>query len=242
MAQPTPTIPDGIEAVQHHNYPEVVPSPALLSGKESYTPSSGPQYALPVSPPEKKILGLRRTTFLLLLLLILVVVVAAVGGGVGGSMAVDNAYKRGLAEGSATAPTPTETAPSPTATSDRVSAPPSEGILALDCPNLSATTNDVQIGGTKTTFRATCGANHPGNDMTLLPAYSFHDCMLACAAFNAVDGLGDAKCVGIHFNAKLSLLSSNGGNCWLKSKLGNVELSTDKETTNLMIAGQLLED
>lgn len=94
MAQSTQGM-DGIEAVQNHNYPEVVQPPA--GAKETYAYGYGtpqqPQPPVAAAPPEKTICGLRRTTFILLALLLLVVIAAAVGGGVGGSIAVRDAYE-----------------------------------------------------------------------------------------------------------------------------------------------------
>ena len=67
---------------------DTVGSPSYSSHSEPIKPPAvvqAQQY-----PPEKKILGLRRTTFLLCAVLIFVIVAAAVGGGVGGSIAVAN--------------------------------------------------------------------------------------------------------------------------------------------------------
>lgn len=90
MAQPTNGM-DGIEAVQHYNYPEVVPPPEGAP-KEVYAYGQQQPFAAPAAP-EKRICGLRRTTFFLVALLLVVVIAAAVGGGVGGSLATQQAYE-----------------------------------------------------------------------------------------------------------------------------------------------------
>lgn len=248
-------VPDGLEAVPSPHYPEVVP----YAKENYYTPSSGPhsgfspnphsalspgqqaptpQYAPPISSPEKKILGLRRTTFILVLLLLLVIIGGGVGGGVGGSMAVNSAYDRGLKDGSSGTGSTSGSSPTPTGL---VAPPPTTGSLELDCPNLNDTTQQVSPDNKIARFRTTCGVNYSSaqgsTDITVLPAYSYRDCMLACAAFNNRGKVPDLSCVAVQFNSKIDNIGRVGGNCWLKSTLGDV---SEKKSKPGEIAGELL--
>ena len=132
----------------------------------------------------------------------------------------------------------------PDRTSDRVQPPATSGFAELDCPALSDTTHRVTIGDSTSSFRANCGVNHPINkgseDLAVIPAYSFGDCITACAAFNKLAAVKDTLCVLVHFNANLGLREANGGNCWLKTSIGEVEVNNDAKTKNDMVEGELV--
>ncbi|KAL2113982.1 hypothetical protein VUR80DRAFT_1278 [Thermomyces stellatus] len=227
-ASARPMSADGLEPVpQPHTYPEPVASPGEAKDAREAMPHQDLAWTTEphAASPQKTILGLRRTTFSLIALLILVIIAAAVGGGVGGSVAVRKAYDRGVADGATAKSDPdSDTA---TKTSDRVAPPPTEGVLELDCPDLTSTTHDVVLGVKIYRFEAHCGINHPGEDITVLPAYSYMDCATACAAFNEHDPEEDRRCIAAHFSAKIQ--TDKGGNCWLKRKLGDLDPDPDED-------------
>ena len=132
----------------------------------------------------------------------------------------------------------------PTSTSSsRVQPPPTEGVLALDCPDLTDTIQALKLGDTTYKFRVTCGVNHAkgggAEDMIVIPAYSFNDCITACASFNELGGI-DKTCVMAHFNA--NIMTETGGNCWLKSKVGDIQVNENDKTKNLQVEAELLDD
>ena len=98
------------------------------------------------------------------------------------------------------------------------------------------------MGGEKHFFRATCGVNHPQGkgsiDITALRAYSFDDCLKACVSFNKSGNVENTTCVLAHFNAHVG---TDGGNCWLKSKIGSVVVNDNESTKNLQVEGELLD-
>ncbi|KAI1114777.1 hypothetical protein F5Y14DRAFT_412788 [Nemania sp. NC0429] len=185
---------------------------------------------------ERTIFGLRRPTFFLSLALVVVILAAAIGGGVGGSIAVQNAQKscitnstRQALENSSSPPTATITktttvtktvnaGASSTTTTGGLVVP--TGILALDCPNLSGTSQTIQLGSKAWVFEAACGIDHRGGDIAAVIVYSFHDCLQACAAHNYFSN--DNTCTHITFTAnQTEEIPKDYGNCWLKTD--NVE-------------------
>ena len=120
----------------------------------------------------------------------------------------------------------------PTKTSDRIQAPPTSGLLELDCPNLTGSTHRIDLGDNTYSFKANCGVNHAEGDLTTVVAYSYEDCMIACAAFNHIANIKDTKCVAVHFNAQMR--TSKGGNCWLKKKLNDLSVSTSSQANDQM--------
>lgn len=68
-----------------------------------------------------------------------------------------------------------------------------------------------------------------------LPAYSYRDCLTACAAFNEEDSVNGTKCEAAHFNA--NLLTDGGGNCWLKSKKGDKKVTPEGDRKNIKVTG-----
>lgn len=108
--------------------------------------------------------------------------------------------------------------------------------MELDCPGIDGETKSVEIAGTLYEFRANCGIDRPsgagGKDITRFPAYSVDDCITACSAFNEMDSV-KVECVAAHFNA--NLFTEDGGNCWLKSALGDKKVNDDADEKNNMI-------
>ncbi|KAI0426676.1 hypothetical protein F5Y09DRAFT_318222 [Xylaria sp. FL1042] len=174
---------------------------------------------LPVPIREQTICGVRRVTFLLSVALAVVIIAAAVGGGVGGSLAVQNAKSTCMGDknGDLTVITTTVTAPAATTTSATSTTGPlvvPTGVVKLDCPDL---TNDIAIslGADSWVFTPACGTDYTGSDFGAVIAYSFHDCLQACAAHNHFSG--EDECTALTFAAnQTQYIPSNYGNCWLK--------------------------
>lgn len=64
--------------------------------------------------------------------------------------------------------------------------------------------------------------------------------MTACAAFNDQDSVENTTCVLVHFNAKLFLIGAEGGNCWLKSKLGSMQVVGGEGGVDHLVEGELV--
>ena len=122
----------------------------------------------------------------------------------------------------------------------RIKPPPETGMLELDCPALTGTAHEINFGLEKAVFRASCGVNNPAPhaaiDLARLPAYRFTDCLTACASYNNINST-DTSCDTVHFNAKLQ--NEAGGNCWLKSRIGEAEENENENTKNDMVQGYL---
>ena len=112
-------------------------------------------------------------------------------------------------------------------------------MLELDCPALSNTEQEFDLGDKKAVFDVECGVNHSGatgaEDLARLTAYTFDDCLIACANYNNL-GVTDKTCVAAHFNTKL--MNKQGGNCWLKSKIGKPQ-DVEEEKKNDLVEGYL---
>ncbi|KAJ4163233.1 hypothetical protein LMH87_004974 [Akanthomyces muscarius] len=200
--------------------PEVVP--AQEAPQVYYTTKEQeqlpPALRLAKSKKKKKIMDMRPTTFWLLLVLVFVIIAVAVGGGVGGSMAVKNA-KKSPSEPSNPSGTPTSTSSTSSSSSSSSSAAlsgayvaPTDVILPLPC---SDATPAVTVAGSVYRFNATCGVDHPKNDLLPIVAYSLHDCLAACAKYNSKWGGG---CKGVVFGADLAkFVAVASGNCYLKN-------------------------
>lgn len=117
----------------------------------------------------------------------------------------------------------------------RIKAPPQEGRVELDCPALSSSDRDVEFNRKTVTFNVECGVNHAGGagsvDLLRLSAYTFDDCLRACAGYNDL-GVTNVTCVAAHFNSML--MNQAGGNCWLKSKIGDRQEVEDDQKNNLV--------
>lgn len=85
-----------------------------------------------------------------------------------------------------TATTTTETTVTASSSTQTVLVVPT-GVVALDCAGLGA--NQVMtLGSQSWTFSVSCETDYVGNDFGGIIAYSFHDCLMACAAHNYFSG------------------------------------------------------
>jgi hypothetical protein len=93
---------------------------------------------------------------------------------------------------------------------------PSTGMLALDCPSLTGTTQVINLGTARWSFAATCGVDYNGNgvDVMAVISYSFRGCLQACASYNKNSAKDD--CVAVVFNSDLASVPLYFGNCFLK--------------------------
>ncbi|KAI1421031.1 hypothetical protein F5Y12DRAFT_770258 [Xylaria sp. FL1777] len=211
---------------------EVAPEPTK-------TWARGPPFFTPIR--EKTICGVRRATFLLSIALVAVVIAAAVGGGVGGSLAVQNAKNTCTSNNTdeLTVVTTTVTAPAATAEPATSTTGPlvvPTGVVKLDCPGL---TNDIAIslGADSWVFTPACGVDYTGSDFGAVIAYSFHDCLQACAAHNHFSG--EDECTALTFGAnQTKYIPTNYGNCWLKKGSPNGNKAPDG-TAKLLVGAKL---
>lgn len=96
-------------------------------------------------------------------------------------------------------------------------------LLKLDCPRLNNTKQTITLGGgapaKSWTFTPYCSADYNDvKDIGAFIAYSFRDCLQACASMNL--NAGKNVCLGVEFNADMkSIIPDNYGNCFLKPKL-----------------------
>ncbi|RYC62240.1 hypothetical protein CHU98_g3958 [Xylaria longipes] len=160
-----------------------------------------------------------RATFFLSVVLAVVVIAAAIGGGVGGSLAVQNAKNACNSKntGEVAVVTTTVTAAAAatglaTSTSGPLVVP--TGVVKLDCPGLTADIA-ISLGADSWGFTPACGIDYSGSDFGAVIAYSFQDCLQACAAHNHFSG--NDECMAITFKAnQTSSVPKDYGNCWLK--------------------------
>ncbi|KAI0880600.1 uncharacterized protein GGS22DRAFT_174795 [Annulohypoxylon maeteangense] len=195
-------------------------------GGERLLPPLGGQ----VSPPEKRIFGLRRTQFWWLVALITLLLVVAIGVGVGvgvgkgasqsstqaqaqvGAVSSSSSATTSLGSNTSVA-TGTPTTPSgssATRTSDSSSSTSSsEG--KIDCPAANGTT--YQVPGSEKQFLRICGIDYSGDEATDLrhvPTESMLDCMKNCAGTSGCTGCGWGYIQGD---------TGNQHTCWLKGSL-----------------------
>lgn len=80
--------------------------------------------------------------------------------------------------------------------------------------------HSAEIDEERYLFEAECGVDIRGEGVTMMTtvAYSFDDCMKACASYNYY--AGSSACVGVAFSQDLSLIETNYGTCWLKNATG----------------------
>ncbi|KAJ2991722.1 hypothetical protein NUW58_g2412 [Xylaria curta] len=233
-------------------------NPHLEIGYRYYTPDlevvPQPPTAIaldqaPVSPPlpqERTICGIRPVTFFLSVALAVVIIAAAVGGGVGGSLAVQSAKSACISENTSsntsevtvvkTTVTATATATGSAASTTGPLVVPT-GVVKLDCPGLA---EDIAISlgsDISWVFTPACNIDYTGSDFAAIIAYSFHDCLQACATHNWFGG--EDECSAITFAAdQTHYIPKDHGNCWLKkgNPTGNKVRSVD---VNLMASAKL---
>ncbi|KAK4159310.1 hypothetical protein QBC43DRAFT_373922 [Cladorrhinum sp. PSN259] len=239
---PSPPYQDGKIYVPQTNTVETPSwsSATPQSPPSKYQPGAYIPYNHPPPPSpeegERKILGLRKTTFILSVIIAILALALALGLGLGLGMKKDgekdsNSTALGANNGtleSSSAPTgstttgPTQTF-NPSASVVTVTQAASTGlptVLALDCPspvNPSPTVKlEGPLGKPVTSFQMNCGMDNAGFDIVNIMAYSFDDCMRACAMYNWFSR--PQQCVGVQFWAPISSAKKAwDGNCFLKN-------------------------
>ncbi|KAK4150656.1 hypothetical protein C8A00DRAFT_17857 [Chaetomidium leptoderma] len=105
---------------------------------------------------------------------------------------------------------------------------PTRGILDFDCGRISMNRQVVTLGTSSWGFDVNCMMNYigPGVDIAGMTAYSFDDCIGACAVFNQF--ARNNTCLGVFFNANLTTsLPMHHGNCFLKAYLPQMSPEQD---------------
>jgi hypothetical protein len=105
---------------------------------------------------------------------------------------------------------------------------PTQGIIDFDCGRISMNRQVVTLGTKSWGFDVQCMMDYvgPGVDIAGMTAYSFGDCIKACAMFNKF--ARNNTCLGVFFNANLTTsLPMWNGNCFLKSYLPQMSPERD---------------
>jgi hypothetical protein len=127
-----------------------------------------------------------------------------------------------------------------TAINGRVVAP-TTGVLALDCPGIDQTTQFVSLAPNDYAFNTSCGTDINGDNVDIMAvvAYSYYDCLMACASFNRDSD--SSGCAGVEFNADMTNVVANYfGTCWLKKFVDSLTVDTNSTNLNLHVAGVLV--
>lgn len=174
-------------------------------------------------PPQKdqRICGLTPALFGFTTALITALIVgAAIGGGLGGALA--DAKNHASATTTITITSPASTAPSSsqTTTNGRLlnyTAAPAANISSvyLPCPSVDGNTYTTINGQT---WAVSCSVDEYTGDIGSILAYTYQDCIEACAAMNTWQHKDDA-CSRVQYSALMANHTGNGdfGNCWLKN-------------------------
>ncbi|KAF2813181.1 uncharacterized protein BDZ99DRAFT_517465 [Mytilinidion resinicola] len=207
------------------------PPPAYLPGPPAYTPSTtssspDPEKATTATPPSA---SRKRTLFGIAAFLLLLTICIIVGVTVGRATKSHKHHVNTSATSTLNMPSPSTPSTSPSSkpvTSGTV------GIAANDCTTHSRAYT-VDARNTTATFTSNCAADIPADvvvevgtrpvkDLRVTTAYTFEECMSACAERNAgaQDG-GGILCVAVSYNANLTEAFGGGGegNCFLKDSL-----------------------
>ncbi|KAK4501754.1 hypothetical protein PRZ48_007563 [Zasmidium cellare] len=165
-----------------------------------------------VRPLAPRICGLSPLLFGLTTALTAALIVgAAVGGGLGSALAHAK-----------TPPTPTTTSPptvstTPTGllTNYTVAPGPSISSLPLPCPAVDGNTYTSLNGQT---WAVSCAVEQANGDIGSLLAYTYTDCVEACAAMNRWQRV-ERACESVQFSARVATIVEHGGfgNCYLKN-------------------------
>ncbi|KAK3113750.1 hypothetical protein LTR53_008653 [Teratosphaeriaceae sp. CCFEE 6253] len=92
-------------------------------------------------------------------------------------------------------------------------APSMISTVALDCPTVDKQT---YVTRRSDTYTLSCSSGLQGGDFADIAAYSYQDCVEACASHNYWTGNATA-CVGVEFSSQMSGADTmDYGNCWLK--------------------------
>lgn len=113
---------------------------------------------------------------------------------------------------------------------------PTQGVtVELNCPDINNSQMYAAVGGRQSIFRPSCGIDYNGNDIGGAIAYSFQDCLWACAAMNNFSK--NNTCLAVTFHAALSnSVSRNQINCFLKNTTSNRQTGKG----NLVAGAQLV--
>lgn len=93
-------------------------------------------------------------------------------------------------------------------------------------------------------FKTECATDYYLQQIDLIStvAYSFENCVRACAAMNSYierTPVKNATCIAVVFNANmLGNVDLHGGNCWLKSKIGEKKTVPGLDTVAAAILQQ----
>ncbi|KAI1179038.1 hypothetical protein F4777DRAFT_535373 [Nemania sp. FL0916] len=227
----------GLEVAHAHPGLEVLPQayPNLEVASTPLEPSKVNQSQFPSTVrQERGIFSVRRGT---VFLSAVVIIAVAIGGAVGGSLAVKNAKSACSSNGSseATVVTTTQTAlPTPTPAAGPLVV--TRGVVQLDCPGLPEQISIQLIPNSSAPwiFTSACNIDYPGYDLAEFIAYSFHDCLQACAAYNAYKKEDD--CRAITFVANQT--ATPNGNCWLKNHNFTSGSDGDPDYVNLIASAK----
>ncbi|KAG7286430.1 hypothetical protein NEMBOFW57_008740 [Staphylotrichum longicolle] len=105
---------------------------------------------------------------------------------------------------------------------------PTQGVLDFDCGRISMKRQLVTLGTLSWGFDVNCMMDYvsPGVNLAGMTAYTFGDCIRACAMFN--NFARNNTCMGVFFNANLTTsLPMFNGNCFLKSYLPQMSPERD---------------
>jgi hypothetical protein len=132
-------------------------------------------------------------------------------------------------------PTATAAEPTSTATAEDQNTPfdatirvPTRGIIDFDCGRISMNRQVVTLGTASWGFDVNCMMDYigPGVDLAGMTAYTFGDCIRACAMFNKF--ARNNTCLGVFFSANLTTsLPMHNANCFLKSYLPQMSPERD---------------
>ncbi|KAJ5830741.1 uncharacterized protein N7525_008994 [Penicillium rubens] len=223
----------GLEVVPHTEK-EVQRDTAGLhyvSGPTGANPGIIEDGSAETKPPRKRICGLSSTVFWVLIVIVAIVVTgAAVGGGVGSTVSKKTTPSDNSAEPSNP---PTSTSPSTDTASTTSSGHVTSGTVGLagnPCPRSNRTT---ERGSDGSTYRLLCGVDWPRGadaasgggkvrDLSTETEYTLKACIRRCSDWNK-DDLNSQDCKGVVYSANLtaSFEGGQGGNCFLKSEIGN---------------------
>jgi hypothetical protein len=105
---------------------------------------------------------------------------------------------------------------------------PTQGIIDFDCGRISMNRQVVTLGTSSWGFDVSCMMDYigPGVDIAGMTAYTFGDCIKACAMFNKF--ARNNTCLGVFFNANLTTsIPMHNANCFLKSYLPQMSAERD---------------
>lgn len=140
------------------------------------------------------------------------IVGAAVGGGLGSVLAHEK--KKPPTTVTITAPASTATNAGGKLTNYTVPSPTTISSVALDCPNIDGNTYNTSNGQS---WALSCHLDEYTGDLGAILAYTYQDCIEACAAMNKWQG-EERVCSRVQFSSLVAeKMAEDWGNCWLKN-------------------------